>query len=103
MNVVASGVWVILRDYVPSDVESHLRWQTTGEWRLYDAPWEDVHVPTTVEEEEAFRARFLEKCRQEPPVPRKRATIVTLEGKPLGQPLRERALPRSVPRRHQHR
>jgi len=83
MCVIASGERVILRDRQPSDVESYLRWQAHGEWRLYDAPWENEHVPTTAEEEEAFRARFLEKCR-ELSVPRKRATIATLEGEPLG-------------------
>jgi len=84
MCIIASGERVILRDRLPSDVESYLRWKTHGEWRLYDAPWEDEHVPTTAEEEEAFRVRFLEKCRQELSVPRKRATIATLEGEPLG-------------------
>ena len=84
MCIIASGKRVILRDRLPSDVESYLRWQAHGEWRLYDAPWENEHVPTTAEEEEAFRVSFLEKCRQELPVPRKRATIATLEGEPLG-------------------
>jgi RimJ/RimL family protein N-acetyltransferase len=81
---IASGERVILRDRLPSDVESYLRWQTSGEWRLVDAPWENEYVPTTAEEGEAFRARFLEKCRRELSVPRKRATIATLEGEPLG-------------------
>jgi RimJ/RimL family protein N-acetyltransferase len=84
MYVIASGERVILRDRLPSDVASYLRWQTHGEWRLYDAPWEDEHVPRMAEEEEAFRARFLEKCWQELPKPRKRATIATLEGEALG-------------------
>jgi RimJ/RimL family protein N-acetyltransferase len=84
MCVIASGERVILRDRLPPDAESYLRWQTHGEWRLYDAPWEDKHVPATAEEEEAFRVRFLEERRQELPVPRKRATVVTLEGEPLG-------------------
>jgi RimJ/RimL family protein N-acetyltransferase len=84
MCVIASGERVVLRDRLPSDVECYLRWQTHGEWRLYDAPWENEHVPRTAEEEEAFRERFLEKCRQVLPVPRKRATIATLAGEPLG-------------------
>jgi RimJ/RimL family protein N-acetyltransferase len=86
MCVIASGERTILRDRLPSDVESYLRWQTIGEWRLYDAPWENEneHVPTTSEEEEAFRACFLEKCRQELPMPRKRATIAALGDEPLG-------------------
>lgn len=84
MGIIASGKRVILRDRLPSDVESYLRWQTHGEWRLYDAPWENEDVPRTVEEEESFRERFLDKCQRELSVPRRRATIITLEGEPLG-------------------
>lgn len=84
MCTIASGERVVLRDRLPSDVESYLRWQTHGEWRLYDAPWENEDVPRTAEEEEAFRVRFLEKCQQALSVPRKRATVATLKGEPLG-------------------
>ena len=84
MYIIASGERAVLRDWLPSDVESYLRWQTYGEWRLYDAPWENEHVRRTAQEEEAFRARFLEMCRQELSVVRKWAAIATLEGKPLG-------------------
>jgi RimJ/RimL family protein N-acetyltransferase len=65
-------------------VENYLHWQAHGEWRQYDAPWENEDMPRTAGEEEAFRARFLAKCRQELPMPRRRATIATLEGEPLG-------------------
>lgn len=84
MCIIASGKRVILRDRLPSDVGSYLHWQTHGEWRLYDAPWENEDVPRTAEEEDVFRERFLEKCRQEPSAPRKRATVATLKGEPLG-------------------
>jgi RimJ/RimL family protein N-acetyltransferase len=84
MCIIASGERVILRDWLPSDVESYLRWQTHGKWRLYDAPWEGIRMSLTAGEEGAFRARFLEKCQKELPVPRKRATIATPDGKPLG-------------------
>ena len=82
VEVFASGDRVILRDRVPADADSYVRWQTHGEWRRYDAPWEDF--PTTAEAIATFRKRFLETCEQEPPMPRKRATIVTKENKPLG-------------------
>ena len=82
VEVLASGDRVILRDRVPADMDSYVRWQTHGEWRRYDAPWEDF--PTTAEEIATFRKRFLETCEQESPMPRKRATIVTKENKPLG-------------------
>ncbi|MBN1810953.1 MAG: GNAT family N-acetyltransferase [Anaerolineae bacterium] len=81
---IVSGERVILRDRQPSDVESYLRWQTSGEWRLYDAPWEGVRTSMTAEDEGAFRTRFLEQCQYELPVPRKRATIAAQEGEPLG-------------------
>ena len=38
VHVIATGERVILRDAVASEVESVLRWQTSGEWRKYDAP-----------------------------------------------------------------
>jgi RimJ/RimL family protein N-acetyltransferase len=84
MCVIASGEQLVLRDRLPSDADSYLRWQTHGEWLRYDAPWEDGPALETAEEEEAFRARFLETCQQELPVPRKRAMVAMREGKPLG-------------------
>ena len=53
MCIIASGKRLILRDRLPSDVKSYLHWQTHGEWRLYDAPWENEDVPKTAEDEEA--------------------------------------------------
>ncbi|MDH5607176.1 MAG: GNAT family N-acetyltransferase, partial [Anaerolineae bacterium] len=83
-NVLASGDRVILRDHLPSDVDCLIRWQTHGEWRKFDAPWEGVIKSMTPKEIVTFRKRFLESCEQELPVPRKRAIIATPENKPLG-------------------
>ena len=56
--VIAAGKKVILRDRLPSDVESALRWRTTGEWRFFDAPWEGVETSLRSEQEAVFRQHF---------------------------------------------
>jgi RimJ/RimL family protein N-acetyltransferase len=48
MCIIASGERVILRDRLSSDLDSYFRWQTSGEWRLYDAPWEGVRTSMMV-------------------------------------------------------
>jgi len=83
-NVIAIGKRVILRDREPSDVASYLRWQSDGEWREYDAPWEAPPAPMTEDDKGKFRERFLRSCEEPRPAPRKRATIVTRGGEPLG-------------------
>jgi RimJ/RimL family protein N-acetyltransferase len=82
--VLARGKLVFLRDGLPSDAEHYLRWQFNGEWRWFDAPWDEGLTSMTPEEAEAYRERFRASCRQEPDLPRKRAIIVAIEGKPLG-------------------
>jgi RimJ/RimL family protein N-acetyltransferase len=88
VTVLARGKHVVLRDRLPSDADSHLRWQTCGEWRWFDAPWEGVRTSLTAEEAEAFCKRFRESCSLDCPVPRERATIATNENKPLGWVIR---------------
>jgi RimJ/RimL family protein N-acetyltransferase len=83
--VLAKGKLVFLRDYLPSDVDHYFRWQFSGEWRSFDAPWEASRFSTmTSEEVEALRERFRASCQQEPDLPRRRAIMATIEGKPLG-------------------
>lgn len=42
MLVLSDGV-VILRDFIESDIEDYVRWETVEtEWKLWDAPWEHV-------------------------------------------------------------
>jgi RimJ/RimL family protein N-acetyltransferase len=65
-------------------LDYHLRWLGQGEWRSYDAPWEVVDLSAREEAKQKYRERFLESCREERVVPRKRATITTREGMPLG-------------------
>jgi hypothetical protein len=49
---------VILRDPIPTDVDRYVHWQTHGEWRMYDAPWEGMRTSMTPEEEETFRDTY---------------------------------------------
>jgi len=84
-EVLAKGTLVFLRDPIPSDADNYLRWQTSGEWSRYDAPWEERRSSMmTPEEEEAYRERFRAFCQENPGLPRKRASIVAVEGKPMG-------------------
>lgn len=78
------GERVILRDWLPSDVEVYLHWRTHGEWRQWDAPWEVGSDSMTPEAESKCRAWFASLSEEEAPSPRKRAIITTREGKPLG-------------------
>jgi RimJ/RimL family protein N-acetyltransferase len=83
--VLAKGKLVFLRDPLPSDADHYLRWRSGGEWRRYDAPWENSGSSTTTPEEaEAYRERFRAFCRREPDLPRNRASIVAIEGQPMG-------------------
>ena len=41
MMIVISDGKVILRDFIESDIEKRIYWETTEtEWQLWDAPWE---------------------------------------------------------------
>jgi len=83
--VLAKGELVFLRDPIPSDADHYLPWRSSGEWTRYDAPWENSRLSTmTPKEEEAYRERFRAFCQEEPARPRKRATIVAIEGQPMG-------------------
>jgi RimJ/RimL family protein N-acetyltransferase len=81
---IAIGQSVFLRDCIPTDVEKYIHWQTHGEWREYDAPWEGIYTSLTQEQQDKFIHQFLEKCEEELPTPRKRATIVTRQDDPIG-------------------
>ncbi|MEW5719760.1 MAG: GNAT family protein [Chloroflexota bacterium] len=83
--VLASNQTFILRDHRPSDADAHIRWLTHGEWRQYDAPWEDAGTVYTPEILERHRQKFLEACAQELPTPRQRAIIATQDNTPIGR------------------
>ena len=89
MSIIVCGNRVILRDRLPSDVDTYVRWWSKGEWLKYDAPWEIAEILTTTTKEE-IRRRFLDGCAQRLPLPRDYAIIAMFEescgkeNKPLG-------------------
>jgi len=84
MTVIASGDNLVLRDRLQSDVDTFIRWQTHGEWRLFDAPWEGVQTLLSAKQEANLRTQFLESCAEELPSPRKTAIIAGKDNLPLG-------------------
>lgn len=75
---------ILLRDLELHDEDAFLRWQTSGEWRYLDAPWEGILHALSPEQEQAFRDRFRE-ARQKPlTTPRKTAVISLTAGTPIG-------------------
>jgi RimJ/RimL family protein N-acetyltransferase len=85
VNPIVSGEHVYLRDRHPTDVDRFVYWQTHGEWRHLDAPWEGFGDELTAEQEKKIRYQFLEKCEGQPFTPRRSAFIVAKDGhRPLG-------------------
>lgn len=82
--IIAQSEHILLRDTQETDVDAYLRWQTTGEWRHYDAPWEGVIETLSPAQQELFRQRFLEARQKELPSPRQNATIALPDNTPLG-------------------
>ena len=83
-STIAAGRRIVLRDRLPSDLESQIRWRSQGEWLRFDAPWEARPSLVTDEAKENFRRGFLERCKETPPFPRQQATIAKRTGEPLG-------------------
>jgi len=90
-EIIAKGELVILRPIVVTDRDHYMRWQTQGEWRSLDAPWE--RYATEEKKDEARNQRTNtqgdsapqeQASIQDDSVPKKRAVITTLENKPLG-------------------
>ena len=83
-KALASGRSVLLRDRVPEDVETYLRWMTSGEWRHFDAPWEGARNSMEEQTTKEFRDRITKLYKEELPGPRAFAFVATLDGIPLG-------------------
>ena len=77
-HIIARGDLVLLRDWLASDVDAFVRWMTHGEWRLFDAPWEDVNANW---DRDWFVRQFKRKDKSWLSA---RAVIATPEGIPLG-------------------
>lgn len=84
MAVIASGDNLVLRDRLQTDVDRFIYWQTHGEWRMLDAPWEGAHTSLTAEQEANLRTQFLKSCDEELPSPRKTAIVARKDNRPLG-------------------
>lgn len=75
------GSFVTLRDAVPSDIESYQRWMRSGEWREFDAPWEEEPGGgDEAEVERIFRRNFLDERTD----PRHRLIIALHDDRPIG-------------------
>ena len=84
-GVLARGSLVLLRDRVPEDVETYLRWMTSGEWRYLDAPWEGVRESLDEKSTHEMREKILKLYEQPLPEPRTFAFVTTLDGAPIGR------------------
>jgi len=80
-QIITSGSLAILRDALLSDVDSYISWMKHGEWQLYDAPWENRHLPRN---EHDIHILFTERFMHNLFLPRSRAIITTADNKPLG-------------------
>ncbi len=79
-EIIAKGDLVMLRSLVETDRDQYKHWQTQGEWRLFDAPWEQ---PVTKEKKHQNK-RKKQASLQDDSHPKKRAIIATVDNKPLG-------------------
>jgi RimJ/RimL family protein N-acetyltransferase len=84
MTVIASGDNLVLRDCLESDIDHIVYWQTHGEWRLLDAPFEGVYDQLTEEQESNTRKYYQKLCVDELPSPRKIAIIAGNDNSPCG-------------------
>ncbi len=87
-EVIASGERALLRDARVSDADRWVHWRQHGEWREYDAPWEALIPPLTVEEEQRATESFRQRCSEEPRSPRPTAIIATPADIPVGSVVR---------------
>ena len=84
-KTLALGRRVNLRDRVVGDADTYMHWwRTQGQWRQYDAPWEDAHAPLNAKQLANIKKKFINACYPPLPVPRKQAMITTPNDQPLG-------------------
>lgn len=79
-EIIAKGEHVILRSHIPTDRVHYLRWQTEGEWRSLDAPWER----NKVEKKQNQGDKKKKSPIKEETDPNRMSIIATLENIPLG-------------------
>jgi RimJ/RimL family protein N-acetyltransferase len=79
-HIIAQGDLVVLRRISEDDRDHIARWHDQGEWRSYDAPWEE-RTPQAKPDKEKKKQEPKEKS---PPKTDNRLIIATLDGIPLG-------------------
>jgi RimJ/RimL family protein N-acetyltransferase len=82
-QVFAAGSKVVLRRFMPRDVDRWIHSRTHGKWRHYDAPWEGVHDSLTPEDEAKWRERVLRLSASDR-MPTPRAVIAGPDGIMIG-------------------
>jgi RimJ/RimL family protein N-acetyltransferase len=86
LPILASSDLVVLRRYLASDVDHHIRWRSHGEWRFFDAPWYGYRTTTTAAQEQRDREWFAEQLSSSDSESylNRRAVITTPDGIPIG-------------------
>jgi RimJ/RimL family protein N-acetyltransferase len=79
-HTIARGDLVMLRRRSEEDSDLFANWHNQGEWRFFDAPWEES-TPQAKPDQERQKGETEEK---DDPKTENRAIIATLEGLPLG-------------------
>ena len=82
LNVIARGEWVMLRDWLATDVEPFVRWLAQGEWQKFDAPWETAIIDVDEEKNRKWLEKHLKNG--DDSWFNKRAVIAKLDNTPLG-------------------
>lgn len=85
LHIIARGERVILRGWLANDCDHFVRWLAHGEWRLFDAPWEEFRTAMTAEDEKRNREWFMQQLKGgDESWLNKRAVIATPDNTPLG-------------------
>lgn len=79
-EIIAKGEFVQLRSLMEADLESLNRWQEQGEWRRFDAPWEEI----VIDAKRFWKVEASQKFPDSDLGPHGRVMIATAENKPLG-------------------
>jgi len=79
-DFLKKGKNVSLRDAHLSDCRAYINWMHKGEWKDFDAPWEEFDNLSKKELRKRFEQLFL----KEKVKPRKRAIMTLPEDKPIG-------------------
>ena len=79
-QIIAKGELVMLRTHIETDRPHYQRWQTEGEWRSLDAPWERNKVKKNQKQGDQQKKSPI----KEEAGPNRMSVIATVENKPIG-------------------